>query len=183
MSISVTMRPRRFSTPATSGGESGTAVRRSGAKTSCTRKIGKPNNWPPTRAVTYSLKLWSPLSFMRYPSRSLHDASLFLERRDQALAIELRDVVVETNAASAFNRLRGDDRRQRDYRQSTRSRVGPYRLSELEAVHLRHLDVGNGHVERLSFAEECQRVSCRRRRSNGVACRLKDWCEHVQKER
>ena len=44
MSIKVTIRPRRLRTPATSDGESGTAVRRSGAKTSCTRRIGKPNS-------------------------------------------------------------------------------------------------------------------------------------------
>ena len=66
MSINVTMRPRRLRTPATSGGESGTAVRRSGAKTSCTRSIGKPNSWPPIRAVTYSLKLWSAFEVMLY---------------------------------------------------------------------------------------------------------------------
>ena len=33
---------------------SGTRVTRSGMNTSCTREIGRPNNWPPIMAVTYS---------------------------------------------------------------------------------------------------------------------------------
>ena len=56
MSMSVTMRPRRLSTPAISGGASGTRVTRSGLKTSCTRRIGRPKNWPSTTAVTYSFR-------------------------------------------------------------------------------------------------------------------------------
>ena len=55
MSIAVTMRPRRLSTPAISGGASGTRVSRSGMNTSCTREIGRPNNWPPIITVTYSM--------------------------------------------------------------------------------------------------------------------------------
>jgi hypothetical protein len=54
MSTTVTIRPRRLSTPAISPGDNGTRVSRSGMKTSCTREIGSPNNWPPIIAVTYS---------------------------------------------------------------------------------------------------------------------------------
>ena len=55
MSIAVTMRPRRLSTPAISGGASGTRVSRSGTNTSCTREIGRPNSWSPIITVTYSM--------------------------------------------------------------------------------------------------------------------------------
>ncbi len=44
MSMAVTMRPRRLSTPAISGAASGTRVKRSGMKTSWTREIGSPNS-------------------------------------------------------------------------------------------------------------------------------------------
>ena len=54
MSTTVTMRPRRLSTPAISAGDSGTRVSRSGMNTSWTREIGSPNNCPPMTAVTYS---------------------------------------------------------------------------------------------------------------------------------
>ena len=46
MSIAVTMRPRRLSTPAISAAASGTRVMRAGLNTSCTRAIGRPNIWP-----------------------------------------------------------------------------------------------------------------------------------------
>src|SRR5450756_2518741 len=64
MSITVTMRPRRLSTPAISPGDSGTRVSRSGMNTSCTREIGRPNNWPPIMAVTYSATAPSMLSVL-----------------------------------------------------------------------------------------------------------------------
>jgi hypothetical protein len=54
MSTTVTMRPRRFRTPAISWLDSGTRVTRSGMNTSWTREIGRPNNCPPIIAVTYS---------------------------------------------------------------------------------------------------------------------------------
>ena len=54
MSTTVTMRPRRLSTPAISLEDSGTRVSRSGMNTSWTREIGSPNSWPPITAVTYS---------------------------------------------------------------------------------------------------------------------------------
>ena len=54
MSTTVTMRPRRLSTPAISPEASGTRVSRSGMNTSWTREIGRPNSCPPITAVTYS---------------------------------------------------------------------------------------------------------------------------------
>ncbi|MGY4552962.1 hypothetical protein ACVMDO_008391 [Bradyrhizobium sp. USDA 4513] len=54
MSTTVTIRPRRLSTPAISLEASGTRVSRSGMNTSCTREIGRPNSCPPITAVTYS---------------------------------------------------------------------------------------------------------------------------------
>ncbi len=56
MSIAVTMRPRRLSTPAISGDASGTRVSRSGMNTSWTWEIGRPNSWPAMITVTYSMK-------------------------------------------------------------------------------------------------------------------------------
>ncbi|MGY4484238.1 hypothetical protein ACVWWR_003429 [Bradyrhizobium sp. LM3.2] len=60
MSTTVTMRPRRFSTPAISREDNGTRVTRSGMNTSWTREIGRPNSWPPIIAVTYSTMAPSP---------------------------------------------------------------------------------------------------------------------------
>src|SRR5664280_1501862 len=81
-SISVTMRPRRLSTAAISGGASGTRVSRSGMKTSCTRTIGSPNSWPPIMAVTYSVRFcWAFPVFMVCSSRRTTDVGLLLERR------------------------------------------------------------------------------------------------------
>jgi hypothetical protein len=44
ISMAVTMRPRRLSTPAISGPASGTRVMRDGLNTSCTHSIGRPNS-------------------------------------------------------------------------------------------------------------------------------------------
>jgi hypothetical protein len=60
MSTTVTMRPRRLSTPAISPDDSGTRVSRCGMNTSCTREIGSPNSWPPIIAVTNSETALSP---------------------------------------------------------------------------------------------------------------------------
>src|SRR5665647_664456 len=110
-SIRVTMRPRRLSTPAISGGASGTRVRRSGMNTSCTRRIGKPNSWPPIMAVTYSFRLRSTFSlFMTYSSRRATDVGLLHERRDQALAVELGDIIVEADLTAALDRVGRDMR-------------------------------------------------------------------------
>src|SRR5580704_10817230 len=111
MSIKVTMRPRKLSTPAISGGASGTRVSRSGIKTSCTRRIGRPNSWPPIMAVTYSFILLVLLSvFMLAPSRRATDVGLLLKRRDQALPVEFGDIVIKTDAPAALDRIGRDDR-------------------------------------------------------------------------
>src|SRR5215831_3841013 len=107
MSTAVTMRPRRLRTPATSGADSGTRVMRSGMKTSCTREIGRPNSCPPIITVTYSV-IWSPtawLSLLICVSSSCLGVigRRFLQRRDQALAVELGDEVVEAGLAAAFD--------------------------------------------------------------------------------
>ncbi len=60
MSMMVTMRPRRLSTPAISDPASGTRVTWAGLNTSCTRAIGSPNICPAMVKVTNSVK--SPLS-------------------------------------------------------------------------------------------------------------------------
>src|ERR1700750_2944545 len=64
MSTTVTMRPRRFSTPAISADDSGTRVSRSGMNTSCTLEIGRPNNCPPIIAVTYSATVPSAVAVL-----------------------------------------------------------------------------------------------------------------------
>ena len=64
MSTTVTMRPRRFNTPAISRLDSGTRVTRSGMNTSWTREIGRPNSWPPITAVTYSATAPSMVSVL-----------------------------------------------------------------------------------------------------------------------
>src|ERR1017187_6358029 len=116
-SIRVPMRPRRLSTPAISGGASGTRVSRSGMKTSCTRTIGKPNNWPPIMAVTYSVRFCCAFSvFMVFSSCRASDVGLLLERRDQPLPVKLGDIVVEADLATALDRFGRHDRGQRDDR-------------------------------------------------------------------
>src|SRR5213079_1159202 len=102
MLTTVTMRPRRLSTPAISADDSGTRVSRSGMNTSWTREIGRPNNWPPITAVTYSATVPSMVSVLvvvmcSLPLSRLPDlgrGGLFLQRRDQAGTVELGDVVV-----------------------------------------------------------------------------------------
>src|SRR5947199_4999939 len=99
MSTTVTMRPRKLRTPAISLDASGTRVSRSGMNTSWTREIGSPNSWPPITAVTYSAapSMLSVLLVMVIYSlgRVLDVGGLFLQRRDQAGAVELGDIVVE----------------------------------------------------------------------------------------
>src|SRR5262245_1629996 len=114
MSITVTIRPRRLSRPATSGAASGTAVRGSGMNTSCTREIGRPNNWPPMVAVTYSMTV-SLIAVVR-SCRVIDVGGLFFERRNQARAVELADVVVEADPFAALDRLDGDQRGKTDHR-------------------------------------------------------------------
>src|SRR3984893_11194956 len=128
MSTTVTMRPRRLSTPAISPGDSGTRVSRSGMNTSCTREIGSPNSWPPIIAVTYSPTPPSILSVLLVMAVSLGPAELcscrcpvqfgglFLQRRDQAGTVELGDVIVEAGLPAALDRRRRHHRGQCDDR-------------------------------------------------------------------
>src|ERR1700761_5942395 len=118
MSTTVTMRPRKFSTPAIWADDSGTRVSRSGMNTSCTLEIGRPNNCPPIIAVTYSATVPSAAGALVVVmlaslliSRCLGEFSgLFLQRRDQAGTVELGDVVVEAGQPSALDRRRRDHR-------------------------------------------------------------------------
>src|ERR1700674_4515456 len=116
MSIAVTIRPRKLSTPAISGAASGTRVSLSSTKTSCTRAIGRPNNWPPTVAVTYSIMVSSVLIKPVPSRRTIHVGGLLLERRDETLAVELGHVVVQTNPPSALDQFRRHQRRKPDDR-------------------------------------------------------------------
>src|SRR5262245_17665777 len=110
MSIAVTIRPRRLSTPATSAEASGTRVSRSGMNTSCTREIGRPNSCPPIMVVTYSVMLAAaPASFAlicQFLCGAVEFGSLFFQRGDQARPVELGDIVVESRLASALDRRR-----------------------------------------------------------------------------
>src|SRR6202012_2558278 len=121
MSTTVTMRPRRLSTPAISLDDSGTRVSRSGMNTSCTREIGSPNSWPPIIAVTYSETVLSASLMMVLVSCDMLGSlaqfgGLFLQRRDQSGAVELADVIVEAGQPAALDRRRrhhrgkGEDR-------------------------------------------------------------------------
>src|SRR3954469_161222 len=112
ISTAVTIRPRKLSTPAISGSDSGTRVMRSGMNTSCTREMGSPNSWPPIITVTYSIRFSAAMLslLMVAPSRCLHEFDRrFLKRRDQALTVELGDEIMEARLASALDcRRRGD---------------------------------------------------------------------------
>src|SRR5215470_6197944 len=143
MSTTVTMRPRRLSTPAISEDDSGTRVSRSGMNTSCTREIGRPNNCPPITAVTYSATipslLWVLLVINCSSSRPRHLGGLLLERRDQAGTVEFGDIVVEAGLAAALDRRRRHQRRQADDRHPAQMCIRADALGELEAVHVGHL--------------------------------------------
>src|ERR1700733_12321828 len=141
MSIAVTIRPRRLSTPAISGAASGTRVRRSSTKTSCTRAIGRPNNWPPNVAVTYSVVVSSTLIEPLPSRRTVHIRGLLFQRRDETLAVELGYIVVQTDLASALDRLGGHQRRKPDHRYRSGARIAPHRRGQLEAVHAGHVDI------------------------------------------
>src|SRR6476620_6756626 len=161
MSTTVTMRPRRLRTPAISLEASGTRVSRSGMNTSWTREIGSPNNCPPITAVTYSATVpsvvslalvmlvssWPPAELVS--CRPVEFGGLLLERRDQAGAVELGDIIVEAGLPPALDRRRRNQRGQRDDRHRAQIVVGADDFRELEAVHVRHLDVGQHHVEGL----------------------------------
>src|SRR3954465_6629264 len=130
MSIVVTMRPRRLSTPAISGGASGTRVRRSGMNTSCTREIGRPNRWPPIITVTYSISCSTgALSLLMSFSRRLDEFDGgFLQRRNQTLTVELGHKVVEAGLAATLDRRGRGERGERDDRHMRAARVRTDRL-------------------------------------------------------
>src|SRR3954470_16260367 len=150
MSTTVTIRPRRLSTPAISAEDRGPRVSRSGMNTSWTREIGRPNSWPPIKAVTYSATEPSMVSVLvvviclgPYARAELGSCrmldlgggGLFLQRRDQAGTVELGDVVVEAGLPAALDRRRRHHRGQRDDRHRTQVLVGPDHFRELEPVH------------------------------------------------
>src|SRR5262245_15555344 len=155
MSTTVTMRPRRLSTPAISEDDSGTRVSRSGMNTSWTREIGRPNNCPPITAVTYSATRPSVtwVLLMLSSSSRLQLGGLLFQRRDQAGTVELADIVVEAGLAAALDRRRRHQRGQADDRHLVQVLVGADRFGELKAVHVGHLDVGQNHIEGLARAQ------------------------------
>src|SRR3954451_2940072 len=185
MSTAVTIRPRRLSTPAISGSESGTRVMRSGMNTSCTREIGRPKSWPPIITVTYSTRFSAAmLSLLMFaPSRRLDEFDgRFLQRRDQALPVKLGDEIMEAGLTSALDRRRRGDRGERDDRHVCAARVGPDRLGELEAVHPGHLDVGDNRVELVAFLDDRERILRRADRGHVVAGGFEHRHQHVAEE-
>src|SRR2546423_10830732 len=185
MSTAVTMRPRRLSTPAISGADSGTRVMRSGMKTSCTGEIGRPNSWPPIITVTYSMRFSAAtLSFpMILTLRCLDEFDgCFLQRRDQALAIELGDEIMEACLAAALDRRRRRDRGERDDRHMRAARIGADRLGQIEAVHARHLDIGDDRVELLSHFDHGERLIRRADGDHLVTGGFEHRHQHVAEE-
>src|SRR5215467_5165748 len=140
MSTAVTIRPRKLSMPANSGAASGTRVRRSGMNTSCTPEIGRPNSWPPIVAVTYSM-VCSVVLIAR-SCRAIGVGGLLLERRDQALAVEFGDVVVQADLAATLDRLRRGQRRKPNHRDRRRPRILLDRRGKVETVHAGHVEIG-----------------------------------------
>ena len=63
------------------------------------------------------------------------------------------------------------------------ARILADRLGELVAVHARHLDVGDDHVDRAAVAQARQRVLGAGDRGHVVAGRLQHRGEHVAEER
>src|SRR5260370_12532878 len=119
MSTTVTMRPRRFKTPAISLEDNGTRVSRSGMNTSWTREIGRPNNWPPITAVTYSATVPSTgavlLVMLSSSCRPVEFGGLFLQRRDQAGTGEFGNIIIETGELSPPHPRRRHPPRARQY--------------------------------------------------------------------
>src|ERR1700733_1373868 len=193
MSTTVTMRPRRLSTPAISADDNGTRVSRSGMNTSCTREIGSPNNWPPIIAVTYS----ATVSWLAWAAWVLlvmlvswvilgcpaQFGGLFLQGRDQPGPVELGDVVMEAGEPAALDRRRRHHRGQSDDRHRAKMLVGPDGFGKLEPVHVGHLDVGQHHVEDLARAQRGKALLRVRRHPHPVARGLEHRRQHVAEER
>src|SRR6202165_4076304 len=133
-STAVTMRPRKLSTPAIAVSDNGTRVNSSGMNTSCTRAIGRPNNWPSSTTVTYSVTHSAPtgLSLVIPSSRCLDPLQAgLLQGRDQALAIEFGHEIVEAGPASALDHRLGSQSGKRDQRHVGSARLGADGLGEL----------------------------------------------------
>src|SRR5438128_6372308 len=116
-STAVTIRPRKLSTPAISGSDSGTRVSSSGMNTSCTGPIGRPNNWPSSTTVMYSVthSAATELAFVMASSRCLDPLQAgLLQGRDQALAIEFGHEIVEARPAPALDGRFGSERGERN---------------------------------------------------------------------
>src|SRR6185437_2340946 len=103
-----------------------------------------------TAPSTASVLLVMPWSICPTSRRlPVHFGGLLLERRDQARAVELGDVIVEAGLPPALDRRRRNQRGQRDDRHRSQMRIRPDGLGEFEPVHLRHFDVRQHDVERL----------------------------------
>src|SRR5207244_6769410 len=125
------------------GPASGTMVVRCGTNTSCTRAIGRPKNWSPIVAVTYSTTD-SLAAFMDTLSRRASEiGGLLLQSGDQSLLIELGYVVIKPHAPAALDRLRRNQRRQADDRQVGGAGMAVHCRAKLEAVHAGHLQIGD----------------------------------------
>ena len=122
ISIKVTMRPRRLSTPAISAGANGTRVNRSGARHPARARMGNPNELPSDQGGDVFAEVLSAASFM-VSSRCPADVGLFFERRNQSLPVEFGDIVVKSDAASAIYGLGRYDGRKGDDRQFGRPRI------------------------------------------------------------
>src|SRR5665647_1718004 len=117
------------------------------------------------------------------PLRRTTAVGLLLERRDQSLPVEFGDIVVKAKPAAAFDGGGGHHRRQSDDRKFGGPRVAAHRLGEFEAIHLGHLDVGDGHVENAASVEHRQRLLGGAGRGHRVTSRLQHRHKHVAEER
>src|SRR5262245_4521814 len=148
-STAVTIRPRKLRMPAISGPDSGTRVSCWGMNTSCTRPIGRPNHWPSSMTVTYSVTLSVPVgsSPVMASSRCLDPLlARLLQGRDQALPIELGHEIVEAGAPTALDHGFGSHGGKRNQHHVCDARLGAHGLRQLVTRHARHLDVGNDDV-------------------------------------
>src|SRR5205085_10481723 len=194
MLTTVTMRPRKLSTPAISLEASGTRVSRSGMNTSCTREMGRPNNCPPITAVTYSATVpslvWSLLVISNFPyapaelrsCRAAGLGGLFFQRRDQARTVELGDVVMEAGEPSALDGGRRHQRGQRDNRHCAQMLVGTDGLGEFEPIHVGHLDIGQHHIEGLPRAQRSEAFLRVGDHPHPVTGRLDHRRQHIAEE-
>src|SRR5215831_1524496 len=81
-----------------------------------------------------------------------------LERGDQALAVELGDVVVEAGLPPPFDGGGRGEGGQRDDRYLRAARIPAKRLGKVKAVHARHFDVRDDDVEALAFLDQGESI-------------------------